>query len=151
MRDALFQRAYHSTRNLLVPCHQQLQGYDYPRIVLLRSLDDIETASDWRTTSGDLMWDKLHGYRLFHIEYTGINGGSSVVRLQVSVWTLLTDCSFFGSDARRFKSSYTISSDSSVRSDLSRFMSTSAIVPGRTNGLKSAMRQTQCSHSVWRG
>lgn len=78
--DMLLRTAYLATRELLVPSHQQLDQYDYPRIVLLRSLDDVATTTEWRTTSGDLLWDKMHGYRLFHIGYPGYKGHVSAVR-----------------------------------------------------------------------
>ncbi|KAG6370853.1 hypothetical protein JVT61DRAFT_10871 [Boletus reticuloceps] len=70
-RDMLFELAYLATRKLLVPCHHQVEQFEYPYIVFLGGLDDAETISSWRA-SGCLTWDKQQGYPFFHFYIAAI-------------------------------------------------------------------------------
>lgn len=86
-RDALIHLAYTSTRKLLVPSHQHLDQSAYPRIVLLRSLDDIETASHWRSLDGDLLWDDRYGYQFCHLDFLEMDGSPAVSKTLCSFST----------------------------------------------------------------
>ncbi|KAF8415179.1 hypothetical protein L210DRAFT_3768642, partial [Boletus edulis BED1] len=75
IQHELLQKAYIATRNLLVPCYPQLERFDYPRIVLLRSLEDTETTVNWCIPeSRRLVWDDCYGYQLFHANVLEGNG-----------------------------------------------------------------------------
>lgn len=73
------QDAYTCTRELMVPCFQPLEQYEYPRIVLLNSFTDIEIASHWATEEGRLIWSDKYSYHLFHIEVRDGDGNPEVM------------------------------------------------------------------------
>lgn len=83
MKYTHFQTAYECTRRLLAPSYQQLPECDYPRIVLLRSLDDIATASNWSVNpnGGRLIWDNVEGFILFHIYTLESDGSLAVIKI----------------------------------------------------------------------
>ncbi|KAG6369975.1 hypothetical protein JVT61DRAFT_12618 [Boletus reticuloceps] len=68
VQHELLEKGYFATRNLLVPYYPRTERFDYPRIVLLRDLEDTETTANWCTPEGNLLWNDCYGYRLFHVD-----------------------------------------------------------------------------------
>lgn len=66
-KDALFQTMYKAVRELLCPSYHQVDALLYPRIVLLRSLNDTITTASWTNDQGQLLWDNRFGFYMFHV------------------------------------------------------------------------------------
>jgi hypothetical protein len=84
-KEVLFRTAYEATRKLLCPSYQQVDALVYPRIVLLRSLKDTETASTLASPNGSFVWDNRYGFPMFHVSDGGVQGDQSPKVSDVSI------------------------------------------------------------------